>query len=89
MGPSITYKLRDAAGQAKEFHNYMLPVKMGDADTDIPAMLMGVRENPVDGFRYLRIPADEKGIGGFLCVFAQHWLTKIRELAAQRYAKIG
>ena len=30
VGPSITYKLRDAAGQAKEFHNYMLPVKMGN-----------------------------------------------------------
>ncbi|MDH5205783.1 MAG: cytochrome c biogenesis protein ResB, partial [Hylemonella sp.] len=26
VGPSVTYKLRDAAGQAQEFHNYMLPV---------------------------------------------------------------
>ncbi|MFO4987102.1 hypothetical protein RCK87_25515, partial [Salmonella enterica subsp. enterica serovar 1,4,[5],12:i:-] len=30
VGPSITYKLRDAAGQAREFHNYMLPVDTGD-----------------------------------------------------------
>ena len=88
VGPSITYKLRDAAGQAKEFHNYMLPVKMGDADTDIPVMLMGVRENPVDGFRYLRIPADEKGgIGGFLDIRTALSDPKIREMAAQRYAK--
>ena len=80
VGPSITYKLRDAAGQAKEFHNYMLPVKMGDADTDIPVMLMGVRENPVDGFRYLRIPADEKGgIGGFLGIRTALADPKIRE----------
>ena len=61
VGPSITYKLRDASGQAKEFHNYMLPVKMGDADTDLPVFLLGMRDNPVDGFRYLRIPADDKG----------------------------
>ena len=61
VGPSITYKLRDASGQAKEFHNYMLPVKMGDAETDIPVFLLGMRENPVDGFRYLRIPADDQG----------------------------
>ncbi len=88
VGPSITYKLRDAAGQAKEFHNYMLPVKMGDADTDIPVMLMGVRENPVDGFRYLRIPADEKGgIDGFINIRNELADPKIRELAAQRYAK--
>ena len=88
VGPSITYKLRDAAGQAKEFHNYMLPVKMGDADTDIPVMLLGVRENPVDGFRYLRIPADEKGgIDGFLNIRTALSDPKIRELAAQRYAK--
>ncbi|MEZ4142170.1 hypothetical protein QUR44_24400, partial [Salmonella enterica] len=30
VGPSVTYKLRDAAGQAREFHNYMLPVDTGD-----------------------------------------------------------
>ena len=29
VGPSITYKLRDEAGQAREFHNYMLPVDTG------------------------------------------------------------
>ncbi len=87
VGPSITYKLRDAAGQAKEFHNYMLPVKMGDADTDIPVLLMGVRENPADGFRYLRIPADEKGgIDGFINIRTALSDPQIRDLAAQRYA---
>ncbi|RXM22152.1 cytochrome c biogenesis protein ResB, partial [Citrobacter sp. AAK_AS5] len=40
IGPSITYKLRDAAGQANEFHNYMLPVDMGDGGA---VFLLGVR----------------------------------------------
>jgi cytochrome c biogenesis protein len=61
VGPSITYKLRDASGQAKEFHNYMLPVKMGNAETDIPVFLLGMRESAAEAFRYLRIPADDKG----------------------------
>lgn len=30
VGPSVTYKLRDASGQAREYHNYMLPVDMGE-----------------------------------------------------------
>lgn len=90
VGPSITYKLRDAAGQAKEFHNYMLPVKMGDAETDIPLFLLGVRENPVDGFRYLRIPADEKGgLDGFLAIRAALIDPATRELAVSRYAQMA
>jgi cytochrome c biogenesis protein len=65
VGPSITYKLRDAAGQAREFHNYMLPIKFEDAQTAV--YLVGVRETPSEPFRYWRIPADDKGgIGGFL-----------------------
>ncbi|MGZ7196689.1 hypothetical protein ACXWOC_10925, partial [Streptococcus pyogenes] len=28
VGPSFSYKLRDAAGQAREFNNYMLPVEL-------------------------------------------------------------
>ena len=58
VGPSITYKLRDAAGQAREFHNYMLPVDTGDG---VPVFMMGVRDAPSDPFRYMRIPADENG----------------------------
>ncbi len=56
VGPSITYKLRDAAGQAREYHNYQLPVDMGDG---MPVFLLGVRENPAEPFRYLRVPADD------------------------------
>lgn len=58
VGPSISYKLRDAAGQAREYNNYMLPIDMGDG---VPVFLLGVRESAADAFRYLRVPADEDG----------------------------
>ncbi len=58
VGPSISYKLRDAAGQAREFNNYMLPVDTGDG---VPVFLLGVRDTPAEAFRYLRIPADAEG----------------------------
>ena len=64
VGPSISYKLRDAAGQAREFHNYMLPVDMGDG---VPVFLLGVRDTPAEAFRYLRMPADDQGgMDGFV-----------------------
>ncbi len=36
VGPSVSYKLRDAAGQAREFHNYMLPVSWTTVRTARP-----------------------------------------------------
>lgn len=85
VGPSITYKLRDAAGQAKEFHNYMLPVDMGDG---VPVYLFGTRENPSEAFRYLRIPVDDKGgLDGFLQLRSALADPALRELAVGRYAK--
>ena len=63
VGPSITYRLRDSAGQAKEFMNYQFAVDLGDG---VPVFLMGVRENAQDSFKYMRAPADEQGtIQGF------------------------
>ena len=57
IGPSVSYKLRDASGQAREYNNYMLPVELDG----LRVFLAGVRENPGEAFRYLRIPADEQG----------------------------
>ncbi|NMM08237.1 cytochrome c biogenesis protein ResB [Polaromonas sp.] len=87
VGPSVSYKLRDAAGQAREFHNYMLPVKM-DAVADSPAVfLLGMRETPADAFQYLRIPADaEGGLQTFLRVRAALSNPQQRALAVKRYA---
>ncbi|ABE42729.1 cytochrome c biogenesis protein ResB [Polaromonas sp. JS666] len=87
IGPSVSYKLRDAAGQAREFNNYMLPVKMDDG-TDSPAVyLLGVRETPADPFQYLRIPVDAEGsMDTFLRLRAALADPVQRELAVKRYA---
>ncbi len=61
VGPSVSYKLRDAAGQAREFHNYMLPVKTDPGENSPAVYLMGVRETPSAPFQYLRIPVDAEG----------------------------
>ena len=88
VGPSVMYKLRDAAGQAREFQNYMLPVKM-DAGAGTPAVfLMGVRDTPADAFKYLRVPADaEGGMNTFFRVRAALADPAQRERAVQRYAR--
>ena len=87
VGPSVSYKLRDASGQAREFQNYMLPVQM-DASGDSPAVyLMGVRETPADAFQYLRIPVDaEGGMNTFLRLRAALLDPVQREQAIKRYA---
>ena len=56
VGPSVTYKLRDASGQAREYSNYMIPVELDGQKV----FLAGVRDSPDQAFRYLRSPADER-----------------------------
>jgi cytochrome c biogenesis protein len=85
IGPSIGYKLRDAAGQAREFNNYMLPVDMGEGGQ---VFLMGVRETPAEPFRYLRVPADDQGgLDGFVRLRLALLDPTMREEAVRRYAK--
>ena len=84
VGPSIGYKLRDAAGQAREFHNYMLPVDTGDG---LPVFLYGVRDSPAQPFRYLRIPADDQSsIDGFARLMEALADPALREQAVRHYA---
>ncbi|MGD9772640.1 cytochrome c biogenesis protein ResB [Diaphorobacter sp.] len=84
VGPSITYKLRDAAGQAREFHNFMLPVDTGDGQ---PVYLLGVRDTPAEPFRYLRVPVDsEGGMDGFLRMRLALADPALRAQAVRRYA---
>jgi cytochrome c biogenesis protein len=85
VGPSVSYKLRDAAGQAREYNNYMLPVDTGDG---VPVFLLGMREVPSEPFRYLRPPADENGeLTGFIRLRAALETPELRERAVQRYAR--
>jgi cytochrome c biogenesis protein len=83
VGPSVSYKLRDAAGQAREFNNYMLPVDMGDGAS---VFLLGMRETPAQPFRYLKVPADEQGtIDEFLRLRDALRDSKRRDEAVGRY----
>ncbi len=83
IGPSIGYKLRDAAGQAREYQNYMVPVDTGDGS---PMFLLGVRDKPEQPFRYLRVPADENGaMDGFVAMRAALADADLRARAVERY----
>ena len=85
VGPSISYKLRDRAGQAKEFNNYMVPIDMGEG---VPVFLFGVRENPGLPYRYLRIPAGADGsMDEFLRLRSALSTAAMRERAVKRYAR--
>lgn len=87
VGPSIGYKLRDASGQAREFHNYMLPVAMEEGGPLV--FLLGVRETPSEPFRYLRVPADaDNSLDGFIQLRTALADPKARELAVQRYVAL-
>lgn len=57
VGPSVTFKVRDAQGQAHEYQNYMLPITLEGR----PYLLSGMRGSPSEEFRYLRIPLDDAG----------------------------
>jgi cytochrome c biogenesis protein len=85
VGPSVTYKLRDGAGQAREYNNYMLPVDMGDG---VSVFLLGMRENPADTFRYIRVPADAQGsMDDFVRLNGALHTPALRDLAVHRYAR--
>jgi len=84
VGPSVMYKLRDEAGQAREFHNYMLPVDLGDG---VPVFLLGMREMPSEPFRFLRVPADVQGsTDEFFRLRAALADPALRAQAVRRYA---
>jgi cytochrome c biogenesis protein len=82
VGPSVTYKLRDAAGQAREYHNYMAPVTLEGQSV----FLLGMRQTPQESFRYLRVPADDQGrMTGWARLRQALDDPAMRDLAARRY----
>ncbi len=86
VGPSVSYKLRDSAGQAREYQNYMLPVRMDDNPDSTAVFLLGVRETPIDPFQYLRVPADpESSMRTFLATRAALADVRQRDEAVRRY----
>ncbi len=86
VGPSITYKLRDAAGQAREFHNYMQPVELEGQRV----FLVGTRDSTQDNLRYLRIPADrDDSLGDWFRLRQALDDPARREKAARRYVTLA
>ncbi|RQN35742.1 cytochrome c biogenesis protein ResB [Paraburkholderia tropica] len=83
VGPSVQYKVRDKDGQAREYNNYMLPVDVNGERM----FLAGMRENPDDPFRYLRIPADSGGtMKEWMMLRAAYEDPALRAQAAHRFA---
>jgi cytochrome c biogenesis protein len=84
VGPSVQYKLRDKTGQAREYHNYMVPVLVDGAYV----FLTGMRNSPSEPFRYLRIPADDNDtVEEWMRLRAALQDPELRAQAAQRYAQ--
>ena len=57
VGPSFSYTLTNEANQSLEFKNYMLPIPLDEG----LVYLFGIKDNSEGGFRYIYIPADDKG----------------------------
>lgn len=55
VGPSMIFKVRDSAGQAKEYLNYMQPLNLDGQFY----FVSGMRATAQEEYKYLRIPADE------------------------------
>ena len=86
VGPSVSYKLRDASGQAREFNNYMLPVELDGQRV----FLAGARDKPDQEFRYLRVPADENdSVDGWARLRAALLDPALRAKAAARYVGLA
>lgn len=86
VGPSVQYKLRDANGQAREFSNYMQPITLDGQSV----FLAGVRTQPDEPFRYLRIPADAQGtVNDWMRLRAALQNPALRGEAARRFALLS
>ncbi len=86
VGPSVSYRLRDASGQAREFNNYMLPVELDGQRV----LLAGVRDDVNEGFRYLRIPVDDNdSIEGWSRLRSALNDPAMREQAVKRYVALA
>ncbi len=63
VGPSVTYKVRDSQGQAREYLTYMQPLMLEGR----PWFVSGMRTLQSENYRYLRIPADgDQSLGDFM-----------------------
>ncbi len=83
VGPNITFKVRDTAGQAKEYVNYMQPLQLDGRYY----FVSGMRSSPQEEFKYLRIPADSNlEMQGFMQMRAVLFNKALHQEIAHRFA---
>ena len=84
VGPNVTYKLRNAQGQAVEYVSYMQPLRIDGRNY----FISGMRETVQEDFRYLRIPVDDDfGLEGFMAFRAMMLDESQHDEIAQRLAQ--
>lgn len=82
VGANVTFKVRDAAGQANEYVNYMQPLQLDGKYY----FVSGMRSTPQEEFKYLRIPADtDLELQGFMHLRATLFDKKLHAEIARRY----
>jgi cytochrome c biogenesis protein len=81
VGPNFSFKLRDGQGQAREYMNYMNPIRQQGRWFYVS----GVRDSQADPFRYLNIPQDPEGgltrFMGFISMLRDE--AKVKQIAAE------
>ncbi|MBS1174289.1 MAG: ccsB [Burkholderiaceae bacterium] len=84
FGASVTYVLRDDAGNAVEYVQYASPVILDDA----PVFITARRDSLEQDYQYFRIPADaDVGLADFMRLRAALADEGARMKIAQRYAQ--
>ncbi|MFM7481453.1 MAG: cytochrome c biogenesis protein ResB [Candidatus Methylopumilus sp.] len=86
VGPSVTYKVRNSSGQAREYlsYQYAMPIEGRSF------FISGMRETPQEEFKYLKIPADAKGSIDEFMLFKDALQNKILiESVAKKMANLS
>lgn len=82
VGANVTFKVRDAAGQANEYVNYMQPLQLDGKYY----FVSGMRSSPQEEFKYLRIPADTNlALQGFMQLKAVLFDQSLHAQIAHRF----
>lgn len=82
IGATLSYVVRDSAGQATEFTTVHRPMQVDGSGV----FLFGVRKPGASSFQYVRIPADEKGeLGQWLLLRKAFTNPKLKKKAVERY----
>ncbi len=84
VGPSVAYTLSDDNNQSVKYNNYMLPMFLDDS----LVFLAGIQLPGEGMFRYVRMPADDKGtLDEFMAMRAAFEDPDMRSKAARAFAE--